>query len=115
MRYGGQEFVLQAVDVFAFPPQNFFTRQKFVALILDQSFALPALMNVQTIAYVTNEHPLNAVSPINPFRIEQRRAVTEDTTISAVMPPQPVLHSKLAMAVECLIVYLKSAPEVLRL
>src|SRR5262245_64947449 len=75
MRNGGQKFVLQAVDVISFFPQGFFTRQKLVALILNSPFALPTLMNVQTVAYVPDEHLLG---PVNPVRIEQRRAAIED-------------------------------------
>src|SRR5262245_18533280 len=94
MRNAGQKFVLQAVDVISFFPQGFFTRQKLVALILNSTFALLALMNVQTIAYVPDEHLLG---PVNSVRIEQRRAAIEDPTILAVIPPQPIFHSEFAM------------------
>src|SRR5262249_52780225 len=93
------------------PPQNFFTRQKLVALTLNQSFALLAIMNVQTVAYVPDEHLLGPVSPV---KIEQRRAVIEDPAKLAVMPPQPVFHSEFAMAVEGLVVNLETRPDVLR-
>src|SRR5262245_19817362 len=111
MRNGGQKFVLQAVDFFSFFPQRFLTRQKLVALILNATFALLELMNVQAVAHVPDEHLLG---PANPVRIEQRRAAIEDPAILAVMPPQPVFHSEFATVVEGLVVNLETRPNVLR-
>src|SRR5215470_5925730 len=68
-------------------------------------------MNVQTVAYVPDEHILGAA---NAVRIEQRRAAIEDPTILAVMPPQPVFHSEFAMVVEGLVINLETTPDVLR-
>src|SRR5262245_55206736 len=71
-------------------------------------------MNVQTIAYVPDEHLLGPVSPAGPVRIEQRRAAIEDPAILAVMAPQPVFHSEFAMIVEGLVVNLETMPDVIR-
>src|SRR5262245_53351322 len=71
-------------------------------------------MNVQTVAYVPDEHLLRPASPAGPVRIEQRRAAIEDPAILAVMPPQPVFHSEFATVVEGLVVNLETRPNVLR-